>query len=324
VIDSKDKILLYELTKKCRTPYSYLANLCNISVEEVHYRLNRLVKDRIIQKFTVVPSISLFNAKDAIILFRSNNQLLDFDRITLIGVNPALEYISTGNFTEGFAFLHYRTFRELDEVVNYFYQFNFFSTDIQVYTVEPLLEKSKKQPKTDLLGFEKIDWLILAHLREQGRLPLNELSVRTNIAVETLVKRLEFLRDKNLIDETIQINFSKTQKENWTIFCVEMTILTQPLLKEMLHELESLPNYWKPSCWRVIDQNIIILGFLCSSYTDVEKIQSWISDIPGIKSIEKVMGGSTYYFPDFRDELIEERKSHGWFSPEQWVIDKRD
>ena len=68
-----------------------------------------------------------------------------------------------------------------------------------------------------------------------------------------------------------------------------------------------------------MNKPLLFLSFYCSSYTEVEKIQNQISDFPGIKSIEKVMGGSTHYFTDIRDELIEEKRSHGWFSPEKWV-----
>jgi hypothetical protein len=31
------------------------------------------------------------------------------------------------------------------------------------------------------------------------------------------------------------------------------------------------------------------------------------------------MGGIMNYFPDIRDELVEEKRSHGWFAPEKWI-----
>ncbi|MFX0051635.1 MAG: hypothetical protein ACFE8U_10125, partial [Candidatus Hermodarchaeota archaeon] len=258
--------------------------------------------------------------KDAILFFRSSNSILDLDRVTLLGVNPAVEYISLGNQTEGFSLIHYRSLDELNEVVNYFKQIHSGFTELRVFPVRSLGGKLKKSPKKDLLVFKKIDWLILAHLREQGRLSLNDLSVRTNIATETLVERLEYLRANNLIEETIHFNPSKIQRETWTIFNLELTLFTRPLLEELTRQLESLSSYWQPSCWKVIDQNVLLLGFLCSSYDEVEKIQNLLSDTPGLISIEKVMGGPTFFFPDFRDELLEEKKSHGWFSPEQWVV----
>ena len=65
-MDSLDKSLLFELQKECRCAYSELSNRLNISVEEVSNRVQRLVKDHIILKFTVVPSPALFDAKEAI------------------------------------------------------------------------------------------------------------------------------------------------------------------------------------------------------------------------------------------------------------------
>ncbi|MFX0173929.1 MAG: AsnC family transcriptional regulator, partial [Candidatus Hodarchaeota archaeon] len=86
-IDSVDKSLLVELTKNCRASFSTLALQFNIPAEEVSARISQLVKDRIILKFTIAPSLSLFNSKDAILFFRSSNSILDLDRVTLLGVN---------------------------------------------------------------------------------------------------------------------------------------------------------------------------------------------------------------------------------------------
>jgi DNA-binding Lrp family transcriptional regulator len=320
--NSVDKSLLVELTKNCRVSFSTLASQINISVEEANARINHLVKNRIILKFTIAPVISLFGAKDAIIFFRSSRHPLNLDRVTLLGINSTVEYISIGNLIEGFALIHYRSLNELNEVVEYFQQIHPGFDEIKAYPVQSFGREPLKLPTKDLLAFEKIDWLILAHLREQGRLSLNDLSIRTNISVETLVERLKFLRKNNLIEETIHFNPAKTKKETWTIFNLELTLFTHPLQKELTRQLESFSTYWQPSCWKVIDQHRLLLGFLCSSYTEVEKIQTWLSDILGVKSIDKVMGGPTYFFPDFRDELLEEKRSHGWFSPEQWVVNR--
>ncbi|HID72540.1 TPA: winged helix-turn-helix transcriptional regulator [Candidatus Micrarchaeota archaeon] len=43
-IDKKDKILLYELRRNCRQPYSRLAKAAKLSKQMVQYRINRLVK----------------------------------------------------------------------------------------------------------------------------------------------------------------------------------------------------------------------------------------------------------------------------------------
>jgi DNA-binding Lrp family transcriptional regulator len=315
-LDSVDIALLYELQKSCRISFAILAENYKISIEEVVSRVNRLVNNHTILKFTVVPALSLFEAKDAILSFRSK-EFLDLDRITLLGINSAIEFISVGSQSEGFALIHYRNVKELLEVASHFQQIHSSFEELRTYPVHPLV-KSDKSTTKDLFAFEKIDWLMLAHLREQGRLALTELSQRTKFAPKIFADRLEFLRSNNLIEETIHFNPAITQRETLTLFKLELTLFTQPLQEELNRHLSALP-IWKPSCWKVVDQNTLILGFLCESYTDVEKIQTFLLDIPGVKSIEKIMGGPTYYFQDFRDELIEEKRSHGWFSPEQWV-----
>lgn len=318
-LDLVDKSLLFELVRNCRIAFTELSNILKIPVDEVGTRTQQLVKDHIILKFTVIPSSALFGAKESIIFFRSSKPI-DLARINSLGIHPTVELISIGQSIEGFALIHYRTISELFSVVKYFQKVGSF-VDIRAFQVHPL--RAQEKPTKDIFTLTDIDWLILIHLREQGRLSLLNLSTRTNIAVETLVDRLEFLRTNHLIEETIQINPAKTAtKETWTIFSLKLTIFTDLIFNELTRELDALPSYWRSSCWKVEEKPILLLGFLCSSYNEVEKIQNWLSETPGLISIEKIMGGTTYYFPDFRDELLEEKRSADWFKPEEWVDKK--
>jgi DNA-binding Lrp family transcriptional regulator len=317
-MDRIDKSLLSKMVKNCRVSFADLVQEVGIPIDEVGTRIQRLVNDRTILKFTVVPSTALFGAKDAVIFFRaSEREPLDQQRINSIGVHPTVEFISIGGNMEGFALIHYRTISELYSVVRYFQKVGRFE-DIKAYQVESLWPH--EEPARDVYALHDIDWLILIHLREEGRLSLGDLSTRTNIAVETLVERLEYMRKNRLIQETVYINPAKTAKESWTLFSLKLTIYTQATFTELTRELES-HFLWDTSCWKVEEKPILLLGFLCSSFDEVEKIQSSLSEAAGLISVEKVSGGVTYYFSDFRDEYLEERRTADWFQPERWVKD---
>lgn len=314
-MDIVDKSLLSELVKNCRVSFNELAQRVNIPIEEVGTRIQRMVNDRTILKFTVVPTSVLFGANDAIIIFRAQEPL-DQQRINSLGVHPTVEFISIGGNIEGFALLHYRTISELYSVVRYFQKVGAFE-DIKAYKVKPL--GAQEEPVKDLYALHDIDWMVLIHLREQGRLSLSDLSIRTNIAVETLVERLEFMRKNHIIHETIHLNPAKTAKETWTLFNLKLTIYTDPIFTEITQELTK--NHYLWDSWKVEEKPILLLGFLCSSFDEIEKIQSNLSEVAGPISVDKVMGGVTYYFSDFRDEVLEERRSSDWFQPERWVKD---
>ena len=317
-MDLADKSLLSALVKNSRVSFADLAQKVGIPLDEVGTRIQRLVNDRTILKFTVVPSTILFGAKDAVIFFRaSETEPLDQHRINSLGVHPTVEFISIGGNMEGFAFIHYRTISELYSVVRYFQKVGSFE-DIKAYQVQTL--RPQEEPAKDVYALHDIDWLMLIHLREEGRLSLGDLSTRTNIAVETLVERLEYMRKNRLIQETVYVNPARTAKESWTLFSLKLTIYTQATFTELTRELES-HFLWDTSCWKVEEKPILLLGFLCSSFDEVEKIQSSLSEAPGLISVEKVSGGVTYYFSDFRDEYLEERRTADWFQPERWVKD---
>ena len=317
-MDANDKNLLFHLAVACRASFSQLATQLKLPVDDVKNRITHLVNNHSIQKFTVVINPLLLQLNCALVLFRSLTPL-DSKRLTLLGIHSAIEFISMGTAYEGFAYARYSKVSDLSEMLEHLHQFHKGFEELSLFLVEPLLSSVPK-PTQDIVSLEKVDWLILSHLREQGRLPLQELSTRIDVEVLAIIERLDYLRHHNLILETININPVLAQKETLTLFNCEFTMLNYLILEEIMREVNTIPTFWRLCSWRSVKKPLLFLGFYCSSYTEVEKIQNQLSDLPGIKSIEKIMGGSTYYFTDIRDELIEEKRSHGWFSPEKWVI----
>ncbi len=319
-MDVFDKSILFSLTKSCRISFSQLASELNLPAVEVGTRIQRLVNNHTILKFTVVLNPYLLNLHNAIIIFRSLTPL-ELNRLTLLGVHSTIESISIGTAHEGFAYARYSNKKDFAELAEHFQQFHKAFEELHLYPVIPLVNTGILAPTQDIVSLEKEDWLILAHLREQGRLSLQELSKRIEIEVEVINERLDYLRHHNLIQETIQINPVRSPKETLTMFQCEFTILNHLIQQEIMQEINTIPNFWPTSSWKSANRPVLFLSFYCSSYTEVEKIQAQLTELPGVKSIIKVMGGTTYYFTDIRDELIEEKRSHGWFSPEKWVTD---
>ncbi|MHA2106500.1 MAG: AsnC family transcriptional regulator [Candidatus Hodarchaeales archaeon] len=319
-MDVFDKRILFSLDKSCRISFSQLASDLKLPSDEVGTRIQRLVNNHTILKFTVALNPYLLHLHNAIIIFRSLTPL-ELNRLTLLGIHSAIEYISIGTAHEGFAYARYSNKKDFTEFSEHFMQFHDAFEELHIYPVVPLVNSGISTPTQDLVSLEKEDWLILAHLREQGRLSLQELSKRIEIDVEVINERMDYLRHHNLIHETIQINPVKSPRETLTMFQCEFTILNHLIQQEIMREVNTVPHFWPISSWRSSDKPILFLSYYCSSYTEVEKIQSLLTELPGVKSIIKIMGGTTYYFTDIRDELIEEKRSHGWFSPEKWVTD---
>ncbi len=317
-MDPIDKNLMMDLLNSCRTSFSQLAIDNNLSINEIEIRIKRLLNSRAITKFTVVLNPLLLHLKELLITFRSLTPL-DTNRLTLLGIHSAIEYISLGTGNEGFSFARYSSDKDISEILEYWHQFHKTFEELHILPVEPLFPPEIGVPTQDIVSLEKLDWLILAHLREQGRLPLQELSNRIDIDISEINQRLEYMRLNNMILETIQINPVHSAKETLTLFRCEFTILNHLILKEIIREISTAQSFWPICSWKALEKSKLYLGFYCSSYTEVEKVQTQLYDLPGLKSVEKIMGGNMNYFPDIRDELVEEKRSHGWFSPEKWI-----
>ena len=163
-MDSIDKSLLFSLSESCRVSFSQIANKVNLPVDEVGNRIQSLVNSRIIQKFTVALNPLLLKLKEATLVFRSLTPL-DSNRLTLLGIHPCIEYISVGTSHEGFAYARYNKEKDLIEMKEHFHQFHPTFESLNIYTVEQLTPTEFGTPTQDIVSLEKIDWLILAHLR---------------------------------------------------------------------------------------------------------------------------------------------------------------
>ncbi|MFX0095039.1 MAG: Lrp/AsnC family transcriptional regulator [Candidatus Hodarchaeota archaeon] len=183
------------------------------------------------------------------------------------------------------------------------------------------LEKSFP-PLRPLGALQQIDFLILYHLRFNGRMPLSALSKKTKISVSTIRKRLNFMRKNHLIVETTLLNPGSLQKGMMTIFKVEIDpIITTHFRNEIEQKLsKELDEYYWVS-WKVVGRPLLLIAFQVNNTNEITMIQNKIITelIPNYKSISSISGGAMHYFPDFRDDLLEEKRNMGWFFPDQWV-----
>ena len=84
-LNLKDKKILYELDKNSRIGITELAKRVQMSKESLHYRLNKLIEEKIILKFHTVPAHYRFGTIDYKVYLRlqdisktSYDQLIDF------------------------------------------------------------------------------------------------------------------------------------------------------------------------------------------------------------------------------------------------------
>jgi DNA-binding Lrp family transcriptional regulator len=315
-LDLLDKALLLELSLNCRCSYSVLASKYGVSPNTIKNRVQNLEKKKIILGFALDFNYAVFNANPAVIFFKFIKKTSD-DIIKQIGNHELVKAVGI-SLESGFALVHFRNNQDIASLNDFFHSFNI----IDVIDILPLLLPLNAEisiPKDDLKSLQPIDWLIIYHLRLNGRIPLSTLAKKTGITVKTIRKRLESLKKKSLISLTILLNPGAISQGLMVIFSLKLPKVTKKIRYDVEKKIREIneENFWVS--WQVVDRPIILLGFQAANVSEVKRIKNDIlKTFPNIKTISQVIGGEMIYFTDFTDQILEEKKNQGWFSPEQW------
>ena len=315
LMDSLDKLILVELSANCRISYSVLARKAKVSPNTIKNRVQNLVDQKIILGFVTQVNPALLNLSTAIVSFR----FIDRSPETLIDQIGNLPSISAvgGSFDSGFAIALYRDNEELAQLSDDFHSIGNL-TEIEILPILMPLTVNISKPTDSLESIQPIDWLILYHLRTNGRIPLSQLTRKTEISVKTIKKRLDSLLKRNLISQTILMNPGAISKGLMVIFALNIPQIT----RKTRHSIEKIlrdnfeDNFWVT--WQVADRPMLLLGFQAVNVSEVKNIQkNLLKLVPNSTMMKQMIGGELRYFPDLTDQLLEEKKEQAWFSPDQ-------
>ncbi|MFX0095704.1 MAG: AsnC family transcriptional regulator [Candidatus Hodarchaeota archaeon] len=315
-MDLLDRALLFELMQNCRVPYSTLAKKHSVSLNTVKNRIQSLVKNKIILRFVIQLNLQLFNTNIALLFFEFT-QRIQKSLFNQIGAHKLVGSLGLGIGADGVAQVYYKTNDELNEITEYFHNLEGLKK-LEIFSLVPEANIENYRPLGTLDDLQGVDWLILYHLRYNGRLQLNELAQKIPLSARTIQKRLNFMRKKKIIVETIQISPVFIKNGLMVLFKVELEKLTNGIFNEIEGKLRrTLPeNYWVT--WQVVDRPILMIGFQAANAQEIGKIHDKLLELlPMCKSIDQFLGESMEYFDDFRDEILEENKEK-WFKPELW------
>jgi len=308
-VDSLDKAIILELSNSCRTSFSDLAKKHDVSVNTIKNRVEDLLEKKIIMGFDVQLKLSLLNASFALAILYLKDQA-SREVVSELGSSPFIMATGIGVEPEGFAIAVYRTSTELSRAVQHL-KSNDAVKEVDVFQVLPPPSSMESVPPSKgLNALKKIDWKILYHLRWNGRMPLKYLAKLVGKSVPTVRKRLEFMRNHDMIYETTILNIGAVGEGMVITFGVEIPGLTPDeqldIEKTVISAFED--NYW--ASWMSVDKPLIFLTFQASNALEAARIRDGIAGIfPESQIVAQSISGMWEYFRDFRDTILEEKAS---------------
>ncbi|MFW9870425.1 MAG: Lrp/AsnC family transcriptional regulator [Candidatus Thorarchaeota archaeon] len=307
-MDALDRLILNELSYQCRISFSKLAEKFDVSLTTIKNRIETLVEEGVIVNFVVQLPLDILHANFAIITLDIEMDTKS-DDLKALGIHPLIMALGVGYELQGFAIAVYRTNDELSQALSHL-QSSILVRSAQAYPVVAPPSPIDRSLSKGIEDLKKIDWRILKSLQWDGRKSLGDIASDIGSSVPTVRKRLVFMRKHNLIEETIQINPAATSRR-----FVVMLMMRTPLIVQMEHfELEQTirekfgETYW--ISFRMASQPELMLAFVVDSVNQVAPIRSeLVSLFEDTEVTHQMIVPEWIYFPDFRDELIDEHQS---------------
>ena len=303
-MDALDRLILTELSYQCRASFSKLAEKFDVSLTTIKNRVEALVEEGVILRFVVQLPLEIVYASFAVIVLdiRPNTKPED---LASLGTHPFVMALGVGYEPQGFAIAVYRTNDELSQAMGHLQSSEYVKSAHAYPVVGPPVPVDRGSSK-GIEALKKIDWRILKSLQSDGRKTLSDVASDVGASVPTVRKRLNFMREYNLIHETIQINPAATEKR-----FVVMLAMKSPVIVELNHhEFEKMfrvrfpESYW--ISFRMANSPELMLAFVVDSPKQVASLRSEILSLfEGTKITHQMIVPEWMYFPDFRDEMVD-------------------
>lgn len=259
-MDKKDTKILIELIQNSRIPINQLAKKVGLSREVVNYRLNNLIKNKIIKKFYANINSEKLGFSRSGCFFQLKNiskakekEFLNY-LISHNFVNYASPIIGKWNFVFDILFKNKeqltKTINEIkDKFSKYINNFIIVSNDVEQEVFQTKLFDINKQIKKNKpekeLKIDNTDLKILSLLSKNSRIEYKEISKKLNLNANTIKNRIKNLENSRIIQNyTLSLNIKKLEYE-WYNLQIKTDDLENPELREFLRKNKKVIYFYK-------------------------------------------------------------------------------
>ena len=259
VIDLKDRKILFYLLQDSRQSLKSIGKKVGMSKELVSYRIRRLIKNKIINNFSIVINFeklgySLMQTQYKLI---NINPTIKEEIIDFLVTNKNTMYVSliegTNDLQVDFYMGKPHEFESLlDEIREKYYQylsfkFSRFPIRAEFYDYTFLLDKTIYKTKTinwiwgqSLLCIDDLDFKILLQLSKDSRIPTKNIANNINATVSTVNSRIKKL-EKQLIIAQYRVNVDWS-KIGYRWFHLQISLRDYSKKNQIIDHMRNNPN----------------------------------------------------------------------------------
>lgn len=197
-MDETDLILSMLLLFNSRTPYRVLAENMRLSVNAVHKRIQSMVEEGVIRRFTTRIDLAALGAFHALIHGRSEAEST-YSVWDDLGAHESVYWVTLAGGNYVYVGAHLRDIQELPELVKFVGE----SGRMPDATVGIIHEtfSGKGRPLDELI--DPLDWEIVRSLSHDSRKATSSIAEEVGASTRTVRRRLARLVDEGFLDFSI-------------------------------------------------------------------------------------------------------------------------
>ena len=290
-LDVKDRKILFYLLQNSRQPLNTIAKQVGISKELASYRIQRLLKNKIIMNFYIIVNFERLGytlwqvfykfininpkMKEEIIQFLVNQKYTMY--VSLIeGINDLQIDLYLGNP---------RQFEKLMEDIRkkYYFYLSFQSSrtpiNAEFYTYSFLVENAVKKQLINwiwgqqMYSIDSLDFNILIELSKNARMPIKEIANNLKSTVSTINYRIKKLEKEFIIAQyTMNVDWSKL---GYRWFHLQISLRDYRKKNEIIHYMHKNPYLIRQFKFLILDMDLHFTLLL----RNMQELRSIIEDI---------------------------------------------
>jgi len=299
-MDEKDKLILFELLQDCRQPLSRIAKAVKLPQQTVSYRIKKLEDEKVIKKYTV-------NINYPKLGYSRHSLYLDLKYVSTEEVEQYLKAITDikevsccymlREVSEWRIYLSVwtKTIERYDEIqtkiITRFKKHlkNYISfQSVKSYTYFGRVLNPNKKAQCDIKGnpenfeLKEMEWKIIDILRKDSRTPVVKLARELKTTTNTIVKKLKFLFENDIIERCYPtIDMKKTGYKGY-IYITRLDPSYSKQIEEFIEYANNDPRF---------DFFIKAVGYVNLYYSFLVKDEAEFVEV--VSKIDKIIGDAT-------------------------------
>lgn len=313
-LDELDGKILRSLSRNCRVSYNSLGSEIGMTAKSVKARVKKMQSSGVIDSFIVkVNPMVLGYSKVCILVLRINNKAVDEKHIrrsiSLLG-----DILNTGHVLGNISTFKFAVKKEAEEKLELLV--DVIGQDHLIQNQTLAFQNVREQPTY-------VDFKIMRCLLDNPRMQISDIAEKISMSSKTVARRLEKMIGNDVLDFTIQINF--TAIGGYIVSVVSANLEKGAHTKVLERSYADLEDSFFVYSPMLSQQEVIYWLFFSKDVFALDSVIKRIESYGGVKKVDVLIPISIEYHKDvlikeIERKLVDKREGNLWVKENSNVV----